>query len=134
MVSSIVSIKNVLTKIVIHVRLTIYIIHNHKNECSVVPNKRAYAHIINSLNNLFMKKKVITLSCIAAVAIATFVGTKVLQSNVYENGLLSQNVEALSRGDYYNNPPIVRCVGQPTSTCYVNVGSNIMMIYSYRNK
>ena len=46
-----------------------------------------------------MKKKVITLSCIAAVAIATFVGTKAFQSNAYENGLLNQNVEALSQGD-----------------------------------
>ena len=44
-----------------------------------------------------MKKKVITLSCIAAVAIATFIGTKTLQSNAQENGLLAQNVEALSR-------------------------------------
>ena len=46
-----------------------------------------------------MKKKVITLSCIAAVAIATFVGTKVLQSNACENGLLTQNVEALSKSE-----------------------------------
>ena len=46
-----------------------------------------------------MKKKVITLSCIAAVAIATFVGTKALQSNAYENGLLTQNVEALSKSE-----------------------------------
>ena len=46
-----------------------------------------------------MKKKVIKLSCIAAVAIATFVGTKTLQSNAYENGLLTQNVEALSNSE-----------------------------------
>jgi len=47
-----------------------------------------------------MKKKVITLSCIAAVAIATFVGTKTIQSNAYEsNGLLIQNVEALAQSD-----------------------------------
>ena len=46
-----------------------------------------------------MKKKVIMLSCIAAVAIATFVGTKALQSNAYENGLLTQNVEALSKSE-----------------------------------
>ncbi|MBR5989125.1 MAG: hypothetical protein IK003_06350 [Prevotella sp.] len=45
-----------------------------------------------------MNKKVIMLSCFAAVAIATFVGTKTLQSNAYEaNGLLAQNVEALSK-------------------------------------
>jgi hypothetical protein len=57
-------------------------------------------YIINILNNLFMKKKVITLSCIAAVAIATFVGTKAFQSNAYgANGLFVQNVEALSQGD-----------------------------------
>jgi len=46
-----------------------------------------------------MKKKVITLSCIAAVAIASFVGTKAFQSNAYENGLLTQNVEALSKSE-----------------------------------
>ena len=80
-----------------------------------------------------MKKKVITLSCIAAVAIATFVGTKALQSNAYENGLLTQNVEALSRGDY-GNQPIVRCVNELYKTCYVNAGSKIMMTYHQRNK
>ena len=46
-----------------------------------------------------MKKKVITLSCIAAVAIATFVGAKTFESNAYENGLLTQNVEALSKSE-----------------------------------
>ena len=47
-----------------------------------------------------MKKKVIMLSCIAAVAIASFVGKKTFESNAYENGLMTQNVEALSQGDY----------------------------------
>jgi len=43
-----------------------------------------------------MKKKVfMMLSCITAVAIATFVGTKALKPNV--NDLLLQNVEALSQ-------------------------------------
>ena len=51
-----------------------------------------------------MKKKVIMLSCIAAVAIASFVGTKTFQSNAYENGLLTQNVEALSQGEVVNIP------------------------------
>ncbi len=47
-----------------------------------------------------MKKKVITLSCIAAVAIATFVGKKTFESNAYgSNGLLIQNVEALAQND-----------------------------------
>jgi len=55
-----------------------------------------------------MKKKVIMLSCIAAVAIATFVGTKALQSNAYENGLLTQNVEALSKSE-----------GNKKYTCYI---------------
>jgi len=51
-------------------------------------------------NHLYMKKRVITLSCIAAVAIATLVGTKTLQSNAYEsNGLFIQNVEALAQSD-----------------------------------
>ncbi|MDY3063754.1 MAG: hypothetical protein SOW56_06980 [Bacteroidaceae bacterium] len=44
-----------------------------------------------------MKKKYLMLSCIAVVAIATFVGTKTLKSNAHEeNSLLAQNVEALS--------------------------------------
>ena len=46
-----------------------------------------------------MKKKVITLSYIAAVAIAMFVGAKTLESNAYKNGLLTQNVEALSKSE-----------------------------------
>ena len=46
-----------------------------------------------------MKKKVIMLSCIAAVAIASFVGTKTFESNAYENGLLALNVEALTQND-----------------------------------
>lgn len=45
-----------------------------------------------------MKKKFLfMLPCIAAVAFATFVGTKFLKTNVSEsNGLLMANVEALS--------------------------------------
>ena len=44
-----------------------------------------------------MKKKFLLLPCIAAVAIATFVGTKTLKSNAYSaNSLLLQNVEALT--------------------------------------
>ncbi|MDD6783571.1 MAG: hypothetical protein PUD79_03315 [Prevotellaceae bacterium] len=47
-----------------------------------------------------MKKKYFTLSCIAAVAIATFVGTKTLKSNAHEeNALILSNVEALSIGE-----------------------------------
>ena len=46
-----------------------------------------------------MKKKIFLLPCIAAVAIATFVGAKSFQTNAYEsNDLLLQNVEALSAG------------------------------------
>ena len=45
------------------------------------------------------KKSLFILPCIAAVAIATFVGTKALKSNACENNnLLIQNVEALSSG------------------------------------
>ena len=45
-----------------------------------------------------MKKKIFLLPCIAAVAIATFVGAKSFQTNAYEsNDLLMQNVEALSK-------------------------------------
>lgn len=39
------------------------------------------------------------LSCIAAVAVATFVGKKTLDSNE-SNGLLAQNVQALSNGEF----------------------------------
>ena len=48
-----------------------------------------------------MKKKVfIMLPCIAAVAIATFVGKKTLDSHAFESdGLLVQNVEALADPD-----------------------------------
>ena len=43
------------------------------------------------------KKSLFLLPCIAAVAIATFVGTKALKSNASEsNALLMANVEALS--------------------------------------
>jgi len=39
------------------------------------------------------------LPCIAAVAIATFIGTKALKSNANEsNSILMENVEALSAG------------------------------------
>ena len=46
-----------------------------------------------------MKKKFfLMLPCIAAVAIATFVGKKTFASNAYEtNSLLMQNVEALAK-------------------------------------
>lgn len=52
-----------------------------------------------------MKKNSIALPCIAAIAIATFVGTKSLQTNADEsNNLLMANVEAMSAaepGDTY---------------------------------
>ena len=82
-----------------------------------------------------MKKKVIMLSCIAAVAIATFVGTKAFQSNAYENGLLNQNVEALSQGDV--RPTVYLPCAIASSTCYANFvsgsGSGTMAIIGYRN-
>ena len=47
-----------------------------------------------------MKKKFFLLPCIAAVAIATVVGTKTFKSNADErNELLMANVEALSQGE-----------------------------------
>ena len=46
-----------------------------------------------------MKTKKFWLPCIAAVAIATFVGAKSFKTNAYEsNSLLMQNVEAMSSG------------------------------------
>ena len=81
-----------------------------------------------------MKKKVMMLSCIAAVAIATFVGTKAFQSNAYENGLLNQNVEALSQGDV---PTVWIPCAIASSTCYLNFvsgsGSGTMPISGHRN-
>lgn len=45
-----------------------------------------------------MKKKIFLLPCIAAVAIATFVGAKSFKTSAYEsNDLLMQNVEALTQ-------------------------------------
>jgi len=51
-----------------------------------------------------MKKKAfLTLPCIAAVAIATFVGKKTFESSALEgNGLFLQNVEALSAMEGYD--------------------------------
>ena len=47
-----------------------------------------------------MKRKILMLPCIAAVAIATFVGKKTMESNAYEkNSILMENVEALSAGE-----------------------------------
>jgi len=47
-----------------------------------------------------MKKKIFLLPCIAAVAIATFVGAKSFKTNASEsNELLLQNVEALSQNN-----------------------------------
>lgn len=47
-----------------------------------------------------MKKKNFMLSCIAAVAIAIFVGKKTFESKAFESdALFVQNVEALSDGD-----------------------------------
>lgn len=58
-----------------------------------------------------MKKKVLMmLPCIAAIAIATFIGKKTFESHAYEtNNLLIQNVEALSQSsDYVDNTVRVR--------------------------
>lgn len=58
-----------------------------------------------------MKKKVLMmLPCIAAIAIATFIGKKTFESHAYETkNLLIQNVEALSQSsDYVENTVLVR--------------------------
>ena len=63
-----------------------------------------------------MKKKTFMLSCIAAVAIATFVGKKNIESCVFENdALFAQNVEALSNGADGQNQYIVDCWNSITS-------------------
>lgn len=47
-----------------------------------------------------MKKQIIVLSCVAAVAIATFVGKKAYEPSLNESSnLLKQNVEALTQGN-----------------------------------
>lgn len=47
-----------------------------------------------------MKKKIFLLPCIAAVAIATFVGAKTFKSNAIESDdLLMANVEAMADGE-----------------------------------
>ena len=66
-----------------------------------------------------MKKKIfLMLPCIAAVAIATFVGKKTFESHAYEtSSLLMQNVEALAEKGEYDFPD-----GFPyTSTCNVAI-------------
>ena len=51
-----------------------------------------------------MKKKFFLLPCIAAVAIATFVGAKTFKSNAEEsNDLLMANVEAMSQEEGSGN-------------------------------
>jgi len=58
------------------------------------------------------------LPCIAAVAIATFVGAKTLDSNAYSaKNLLVQNIEALSEDEECDNTYIVRI-------CYMSSASN----------
>ena len=93
-----------------------------------------------------MKKKIFLLPCIAAVAIATFVGAKSLRTSAYEsNELLLANVEALSQyvGDpieelhysnthlpcfkttYYANHGLVTVPsGKFSATCWPNENSN----------
>lgn len=93
-----------------------------------------------------MKKKIFLLPCIAAVAIATFVGAKPFKTNASEsNDLLLANVEALSQqvGDpveelhysnmhlpcfkttYYANYGLVTVPsGEFSATCYPNENSN----------
>ena len=87
-----------------------------------------------------MRKRIILLSCITAIAIATFVGTKALEPNAYENGLLAQNVEALSQsdqGDYSESVPYIPCEKSSGDKCLVNVrtanGNATMEVADYRN-
>ena len=63
------------------------------------------------------------LSCIAVVAIATFVGTKTLKSNAHEeNSLLAQNVEALSDVEAIMG----REATPSTTNCYVYKGGKLV--------
>ena len=66
-----------------------------------------------------MKKKLFLLPCIAAVAIATFVGAKTFKSNAIESDdLLMANVEALSQeegGSWF------KVKSRTTSTCEYSI-------------
>ncbi|MDE5561835.1 MAG: hypothetical protein K2J00_08610 [Bacteroidaceae bacterium] len=65
-----------------------------------------------------MKKNFLTLSCIAAVAITTFVGKKTFGSQTSErNNLLAQNVEALSQGEVTNGY-VMKINPMYKKTCY----------------
>ena len=72
-----------------------------------------------------MKKKIFLLPCIAAVAIATFVGAKSYKTSAYEsNELLLANVEALSQTetepewwDFFNNYYVEERIPINTTTC-----------------
>ena len=65
-----------------------------------------------------MKKKLM-LPCIAAVAIATFVGTKTIKSNASKNSLLMANVEALSD---YETITDAKCKGEKKNRCLLYCG------------
>jgi len=88
-----------------------------------------------------MKKRIILLSCIAAVAIATFFGTKALEPNAYENGLLAQNVEALSQGDTNSGEGGIfgsSCVPESDYLCIFNLTLHdgqraLLLLKNYRD-
>lgn len=62
------------------------------------------------------KKNFLMLPCIAAVAIATFVGKKTFESHAYEShALLAQNIEALALDG--EAPPSVKRLKQVNCEC-----------------
>ena len=83
-----------------------------------------------------MKKKIfLMLPCIAAVAIATFVGKKTFESHAYEtSSLLMQNVEALSQsgGDEGGNGDDSPCSsGFPHFARIANLSGKIEIVRHY---
>lgn len=75
-----------------------------------------------------MKKQILTLSCIAAVAIATLVGKKTFRSQASEtDNLLTLNVEALSQGEVANGY-VMKINPIYKKTCY----SNYIDVTKYR--
>ena len=88
-----------------------------------------------------MRKRIILLSCITAVAIATFVGTKALEPNAYENGLMALNVEALSQGDTNSGEGGIwgaSCVPESDRLCILNLTlpngqRGLLLIKNYRD-
>ena len=92
-------------------------------------------------NKIYLSDSVDGGTSITAIAIATFVGTKALEPNAYENGLLAQNVEALSQGDTNSGEGGIwgaSCVPESDRLCILNLTlpngqRGLLLIKNYRD-